>query len=95
VTTSAQNLTGHLRLADKVAIVTGGAGGIGAATVDLFVAEGAKVLVVDLDAERAREVAGRHGAAAAGFGCDVSQEDQVAAMVIEAVDLFGRLDVFV
>lgn len=93
VMTSAHTLTEGRRLAGKVAIVTGGAGGIGAATVDLFVAEGAKVLVVDLDAERAAVVADRHGAAAAGFGCDVSQEEQVAAMVAEAIDLFGRLDV--
>jgi NAD(P)-dependent dehydrogenase (short-subunit alcohol dehydrogenase family) len=86
-------LTGQQRLKDKVAIVTGGAGGIGAATVDLFVAEGAEVLVADLNAERAQIVADRHGSAAAGFGCDVSQEDQVAAMVAEALDRFGRLDV--
>jgi NAD(P)-dependent dehydrogenase (short-subunit alcohol dehydrogenase family) len=81
------------RLKNQTAIVTGGAGGIGAATVDLFVAEGAKVLVVDMDGDRARAVAARHGDLAAGFACDVSVEEQVAAMVAEAVDLFGRLDV--
>lgn len=81
------------RLAGKVAIVTGGAGGIGAATVELFVAEGARVLVADLDPERAAAVAARHGDRAAGFGCDVSQEEDVAAMVAEAVDIFGGLDV--
>lgn len=81
------------RLAGKVAIVTGGAGGIGAATVDLFVAEGARVLVADLDPDRAAAVAARYGDRAAGFGCDVSQEEEVAAMVAEAVDIFGGLDV--
>lgn len=81
------------RLAGKVAIVTGGAGGIGAATVELFITEGATVLVADLDRDRAVAIAARHGDRAAGFGCDVSQEEDVAAMVDEAMDRFGRLDV--
>ena len=52
-------------LADKVAVVTGGAGGIGRATAELLVAEGARVVVADLDAEGGQEVVAGFGEAAA------------------------------
>lgn len=81
------------RLDGRVAVVTGGAGGIGAATVARFVAEGASVVVADLDAERAATVAGIHGDRAVGLGVDVSVEDDVAMMIDLAVHRFGRLDV--
>lgn len=87
-----------MRLEGKVAIITGGASGIGRATVDRFVREGAKVLVADIDADRAQraveeiEAAGFAGAAAA-FGVDVSDFSQVEAMVRRAVEEFGKLDV--
>ena len=80
------------RLDDKVAIITGGASGIGAGTVRRFVEEGAKVLISDLDEERGTELAQELGQSASFLRTDVSQEDQVAAMIAEATDLWGRLD---
>ena len=82
------------RLMDKVAIVTGGGGGIGGATARALAREGAAVLVVDIDqaaAERiSREIAGSGGRAEA-FRADLSDEDQVVAPVAAATALFGRL----
>ena len=80
-------------LAGKVAIVTGGAGGIGQATAQLLVAEGAKVVIGDVDAEGGRSLAERIGAAAAFKKTDVSNAEQVQALVDFAVDRFGGLDV--
>jgi NAD(P)-dependent dehydrogenase (short-subunit alcohol dehydrogenase family) len=80
-------------LAGQVAIVTGGASGIGAATVARFVAEGAQVLVADLDAEKGAAVAAAQGDRAAFLAVDVSKESDVAAMITEAQDRFGGLDV--
>jgi NAD(P)-dependent dehydrogenase (short-subunit alcohol dehydrogenase family) len=79
------------RLAGKVALVTGGASGIGEATVRLFAQEGAAVVIADID-ERGRDVATELGARAAFVRCDVSREADVAAAVAEAVTRFGRLD---
>jgi NAD(P)-dependent dehydrogenase (short-subunit alcohol dehydrogenase family) len=80
-------------LAGKVAVVTGGAGGIGRATAELLVAEGARVVVADIDAERGKEIADLIGEAAAFKQADVSDIDQVQALVDFAVDRFGGLDI--
>ncbi|MEZ5408212.1 MAG: glucose 1-dehydrogenase [Acidimicrobiales bacterium] len=80
------------RLDGKVAIITGGASGIGAGTVRRFVEEGAKVLITDLDAEKGEALASELGDATAFLRTDVSQEEQVAAMIAEATDRWGRLD---
>ncbi|MEM7325039.1 MAG: glucose 1-dehydrogenase [Actinomycetota bacterium] len=80
------------QLDGKVAVVTGGASGIGAGTVRRFVAEGAKVLIADLDEDGGATLADELGDAGAFLRVDVSREDQVAAMIAEATDLFGRLD---
>lgn len=80
-------------LAGKNAIVTGGAGGIGRATAKLLVAEGAKVVIADIDADRGREVAGDIGGPAAFKETDVSDADQVQELVDYAVDRFGGLDI--
>lgn len=80
------------RLDGKVAIITGGASGIGAGTVRRFVEEGAKVLITDLDGDKGGALAAELGDAAAFLQTDVSQEDQVAAMIAEATDRWGRLD---
>lgn len=80
-------------LAGKVAIVTGGASGIGRATVELFVEEGAKVVVADVDAEGAEAVASKLGEAAAFKRTDVSDPDEIQALVDFAVGQFGGLHV--
>jgi NAD(P)-dependent dehydrogenase (short-subunit alcohol dehydrogenase family) len=80
-------------LSGKVAIVTGGAGGIGRATAELLVAEGAKVVVADVDAERGQELAAGIGETAAFKETDVSDLDQVQALVDFAVERFGGLDI--
>lgn len=80
-------------LAGKVAIVTGGAGGIGRATAEMLVAEGATVVIADVDVDRGHEVATSIGQAAAFRQADVSDADQVQALVDFAVDRFGGLDI--
>ncbi len=80
-------------LAGKVGIVTGGAGGIGRATGELLVAEGASVVIADVDVDRGREVAAQIGEAAEFKQTDVSDADQVQALVDFAVDRFGGLDI--
>jgi NAD(P)-dependent dehydrogenase (short-subunit alcohol dehydrogenase family) len=80
------------RLANKVALITGGASGIGEATVRLFVAEGAAVVIADLQDERGSRVAAELGSRAAYVHADVSREADVQAAVAETERRFGRLD---
>ncbi|MGH3053983.1 MAG: SDR family NAD(P)-dependent oxidoreductase, partial [Gaiellaceae bacterium] len=80
-------------LSGKVAIVTGGASGIGHATVELFVEEGAQVVIADVDAERGAEVAARLGAAVAFKRTDVANTDDIQELVDFAVARFGGLHV--
>jgi NAD(P)-dependent dehydrogenase (short-subunit alcohol dehydrogenase family) len=87
---------GGVRLAGRVAIVTGAASGIGRATALALAREGAAVVVADLNAEGARQVAAEIEAAggrARGQAADVANEASVAAMVEAAVETFGGLDV--
>ncbi|MBR2819642.1 MAG: SDR family oxidoreductase [Reyranella sp.] len=86
------------RLAGKVAIVTGGASGMGRATVMRFLGEGAKVIVADLNEANGQETlavakAQGHGDAVAFVRCDVAKEADVAATVAEAEKRFSRLDI--
>jgi 3-oxoacyl-[acyl-carrier protein] reductase len=86
------------RFDGKVALVTGGANGIGAATSELFGREGASVVVVDLELDHAAEVAKRvtdGGGRAIGLACDVTQREQCDTAVKRAADEFGRLDILV
>lgn len=83
-------------LAGKVAIVTGGAGGIGAATCSLMAARGASVVVADIDLGRADDVASairRDGGTAIPIEVDLGDEASIAAMVRRTVSEFGRLDI--
>jgi 3-oxoacyl-[acyl-carrier protein] reductase len=83
------------QLQGKIAIVTGAAGGFGEGIARLFASEGARVLIADLDAARAAQVAQSIGAAAHGVGCDVSRGDQVQAAVQACVQAFGAPDIVV
>lgn len=80
-------------LAGKVAIVTGGAGGIGGGIVELFVEEGTKVIIADLDDERGEAMAAEFGATAAFKHTDVGNADEVQQAVDFAVERFGGLHV--
>ena len=80
-------------LAGKVAIVTGGAAGIGRATVERFVEEGARVVIADIDPDAGNELATALGDQAAFSQCDISDADQVQAAVDLAVERFGGLHV--
>ena len=80
------------RLEGQTAIVTGGASGIGAATVRLFVAEGARVLIADMQEDRGEELAESLGDGAAFRRVDVSVEEDVAGAVQDAKQRFGRVD---
>jgi len=80
-------------LSGKVAVVTGGASGIGRATVELFVEEGAKVVIADVETARGEEVAAKLGGAAAFKRTDVADADQVQELVDFAVARFGGLHV--
>ena len=82
-------------LKDKVAIVTGGGSGFGAGICSKFVAEGAQVIVADLNLEAALDVAARLGPAARALRVDVSQAADVRTMVDAAEQHFGRLDILV
>jgi NAD(P)-dependent dehydrogenase (short-subunit alcohol dehydrogenase family) len=79
-------------LAGKVALITGGASGIGEATVRLFAAEGASVIVADVQDDRGQRLAAEVGSRAAYVHADVSREAEVQAAVAAAVARFGRLD---
>ena len=81
------------RLQSRVAVVTGGASGIGEATVRRFVEEGAQVVVADLQREPGEALAAELGAAVRFIATDVTDEQQIASAVDLAVAEFGRLDV--
>ena len=82
-----------MRLANKTAVVTGGASGFGKGIVEKFALEGADVLVADLDGEGANEVATAVGGTA--FEVDVSADRQVAELGAFARERFGRVDILV
>ena len=83
------------RLDGKVAAVTGGASGIGEATVRRFVAEGASVAFCDRDGERGQRVAAELGAKVAFTQADVGTEAACLAFVNGAAATFGRLDILI
>lgn len=81
------------RLEGRIAVITGGASGIGEATARRFVEEGALVVIADLQVDRGSAVAESLGESARFLRCDVTNEDEVAASIQLAIDAWGRVDV--
>jgi NAD(P)-dependent dehydrogenase (short-subunit alcohol dehydrogenase family) len=95
---SSDTATGPGRLLGKSAVITGGANGIGRATVELFASEGANVVAADLDADelnRLCEHLQSRGTEVAAVVGDVSKPEDAKRMIEAAVDRYGRLDVLV
>jgi len=84
-----------MELANKVAVVTGGASGIGRAIVERFVADGARVLIADLSVERGEALAVALGPDSAFHQTDVSDAGSIETAIDAATNRFGRLDVMV
>jgi NAD(P)-dependent dehydrogenase (short-subunit alcohol dehydrogenase family) len=80
------------RLEGKVAVITGAASGIGRGTVDLFVAEGARVIAADIQDDKGARIEEEHKGKARYVRCDVSREADIEAAVAAATKHFGRLD---
>jgi NAD(P)-dependent dehydrogenase (short-subunit alcohol dehydrogenase family) len=81
-----------MRLRDKVIFLTGGSAGIGWEGARAYVREGGRVVIATRDAEAAMAAAAKLGDGHLGCGCDVSQDDQVAAAIGRAIARLGRLD---
>lgn len=81
------------KLEGKVAVITGGASGIGECTARLFCRHGAKVVIADVQEELGRSVSNDLGSAASFIHCDVTNEDDISKAVDYAVDKFGKLDI--
>jgi len=86
-----------MRLTDKVCIITGAAGGIGKVTALKFAANGAKVIISDLDNNKVQNTARELSefGTVMGFGADVTKPDEIKTMVDEVLKTFGRIDVLI
>ena len=87
-----------MTLTDKIAIVTGGAVGIGGAIARRLAADGAKVLITDIMEEKAAENVARiqgSGGTASAYEVDISQAEQIRPMIERAVELWGGLHILV
>lgn len=84
-----------MRLGGKTAVVTGGASGFGAGIVQKFLAEGARVMIADINGEAAERAAADLGANALPATVDVAEDESVTAMAARAREEFGRIDILV
>jgi 3-oxoacyl-[acyl-carrier protein] reductase len=84
-----------MRLEGKAALVTGAGSGIGKCIAETYAREGARVAVVDLNADAAKEVARSIGNTAIALRCDVTKKDDVDSTVAETLSAFGKLDILV
>jgi 3-oxoacyl-[acyl-carrier protein] reductase len=84
-----------MRLADKVAIVTGAGSGMGAAIAETYAREGARVAVLDIDADAARKVARGIGNTALALGCDVTKPAEIDAAIRATLSAHDRIDILV
>jgi len=87
-----------MKLKDRVAIITGGASGIGLAIASKFASEGARVAIIDLHGERAEEAANRireAGGEAVAYQGDVTSRERVGEIVSDVIRRFGKVDVLV
>ncbi|HWB98981.1 MAG TPA: SDR family oxidoreductase [Bryobacteraceae bacterium] len=85
-----------MRLKDRIAVITGAATGIGAATAEVFAREGAKVIIGDINETAAEATVGRIHAAggeAAFLPCDVASPEQVRRLIAAPIERYGRLDI--
>lgn len=85
-----------MMLHDKVAVITGAGSGVGRASARRFAEEGASVVCVDIDLDRAKETVAElegAGGTAVAERCDVADDDDVAGVIAGAVQRFGRLDI--
>src|SRR5258707_14738298 len=83
------------QLANKIAIITGAGSGFGKGIAHAYVAEGAKVVLADINAESVRQVADELGEHAAAFTCDVSNGAQIRALVEHCITTFGSPEIVV
>jgi NAD(P)-dependent dehydrogenase (short-subunit alcohol dehydrogenase family) len=95
MTETAPALDLTFNISSKVALVTGGASGIGRAIAEAYASKGAHVAVVDLNADVAQQHADKIGNRAVAFTCDVSDPRSVEATVEAVVQAFGRIDILV
>jgi NAD(P)-dependent dehydrogenase (short-subunit alcohol dehydrogenase family) len=95
MTVDAAEVDLNFGLTDRVAVITGGASGIGAAIAAAFVAKGARVAILDLQEEVAQAQAERIGNGSRGFACNVADAESVHSAVDAVIAAYGRIDLLV
>lgn len=88
-------MSGHIDLAGRVVLITGGARGIGCAVAELAIACGAQIAICDLDSEEVARAAQRLGSDTLGLAVDVTKEDDCEMAVSKVVERFRKIDVLV